>query len=398
MSRLKRRTFLQNAIVAVVSHELGCDLARPSEANLAARAEISPSVIASKGTDADFPEAILKTAFDGLGGLERFIKPDQTVAIKPNATWAYPPLTASSTDPRLLAALILMVKNAGAGRIIVMDHCSLDPGAADCLRMNGIGSTVDDLGVEKIFPDRNLSPKSLFCPIDLPQGKAFQRLGVIKAAVEADVRINMAVAKSHVATRLTMCLKHMMGFLEMPSALHAQLEQGIADINTPSPVQAHLHILEAIRVRLPTRPRLQAGGPETEITHPEKIKRMNQVIVGVDPVLIDAYGCLNFFSFKPEEVAHLHHAYESGLGEMDVDKALAEGRLRIISTGQTHFRSASKMTETRPSVPLERVDVIDPRPFLRWAFIPAVAILTGLGIMIRRLLKKKKEGERKSEA
>ena len=397
MPKLTRRKFIQNALVAIASPELGRNLARPSESNLAPSAEIPPSVAVSRGTDADFPETILKTAFDGLGGLERFIKPGQTVAIKPNATWAYPPLTASSTDPRLLAALILMVKSAGAARITVMDHCSLDPGTANCLRTNGIGGTVDNLGVEKIFPDRNLSPKSLFCQVDLPKGKAFQRLGVIKAAVEADVRINMAVAKSHVVTRLTMCLKHMMGFLEMPSALHAQLEQGIADINTPSPVQAHLHILEAIRVRLPTGPRLQAGGPETDITHPEKIKRLNQVIAGVDPVLIDAYGCLNFFSFKPEEVAHLHHAYESGLGEMDVDKALGEGRLRIFSTGRTHLTSASKMPESQPPVLLEHIEVIDPRPFLRWALIPAAAIFTGLGIMTRRLLKQKKEREKKSE-
>jgi uncharacterized protein (DUF362 family) len=171
-------------------------------------------VVVAKGTNADSAGAILKTALDGLGGIGRFVQPGQTVAIKPNATWAYPPGTASSTDPDLLAALILMVREAGAKRIIVMDHCTLDPGTAECLRVSGIGAVVDEMGVEKVFPDRYLAPRELFTPTTFPQGKAFQKMGVIKAAVEADVRINMAVAKSHLVTKYTMCLKHMMRALQ----------------------------------------------------------------------------------------------------------------------------------------------------------------------------------------
>ena len=394
MGKISRRKFLQNTLAAMASHEAGRNLVWPSEFKPTPSFKVLPSIAVSKGTEADFPEAILKTALDGLGGLERFIKPGQTVAIKPNATWAYPPFTASSTDPRLLGALILMVMSAGAGRIIVMDHCSLDPGTSDCLRINGLGSVVDNFGVEKLFPDRCLSPKDLFCQVDLPGGKAFRKLGVIKAAVEAEVRINMAVAKSHIVTRLTMCLKHMMGFLETPSVLHAQLEQGIADINTPSPIQAHLHILEAIRVRLPTGGRLQAGGPETDSTHPQKIKRMNQVIAGVDPVLIDTYGCTNLLSLKPEEIMHLGLASESGVGEMDVDKALGEERLRIFSTGQTDLNPALKMTGGRSAVPLEHVEVIGSRPFLRWTLMSAATIFVGGGIAARRLLKQKNESEK----
>jgi uncharacterized protein (DUF362 family) len=106
-----------------------------------------PTVSVAKGTNADSATAILKTALDGIGGIERFVKPGMTVAIKPNATWAYPPFTASSTDPDLLCALILMVREAGAKRVIVMDHCSIDPGTAECLRENGIGEVLDKLKV-----------------------------------------------------------------------------------------------------------------------------------------------------------------------------------------------------------------------------------------------------------
>jgi hypothetical protein len=382
-------------------------------------------VSAAQGTNEDSAAAILKTALDGLGGIERFIKPGQTVAIKPNATWAYPPFTASSTDPDLLRALILLVRQAGAKRIIVMDHCSIDPGTAECLRESGIGRIVDELRVDKVFPDRYLSPQELFTQIELPKGKAFQKLGVIKAAVEADVRINMALPKSHVVTKLTLTLKHMMGFLELPSALHTQLEQGIADLSSVSPLQAQLHILEAIRVRLPVGATRQAGGYETEITHPNKIKRLNQIVAGTDPVLMDAYGCVNYFSIKPQELTHVKRAWESGLGEIDVDKATKEERLRVYTVGQSLFTPTP--APTRPPVaasptatgvlptntpmptatagPVEAVaqrpctntsDVVNPTPFLSGALIPAAAIVTGVGLVVRRRMERHSE-ERKDD-
>ncbi|MBM3295213.1 MAG: DUF362 domain-containing protein, partial [Candidatus Aminicenantes bacterium] len=266
------------------------------------------------------------------GGIGRFVRPGQVVAIKPNATWAYPPGTASSTDPELLRAMILMVREAGAGRIVVLDHCTLDPGAEACLRVSGLGPVLDQLAVETVFPDRNLAPKEVYLTVSFPEGRAFKRLGVIRAAAAADVRINMAVAKTHLVTRCTMCLKHMMGFLAAPAGLHADLDRGIADLNTASPIQAQLHILEAIRVRLPVG-RKQAGGNETEFSHPQKIKRRNEIVAGTDPVLVDSYGAAAYFAFKPQELPFITRAFDAGLGRMDAALAAREGRLRTFALG-----------------------------------------------------------------
>ena len=128
----------------------------------------APRIAVAEGTNDDSPLQILQTALAGLGGIERFVKPGQTVAIKPNATWAYPPKTASSTDPDFLAAVIQTVQAAGAGRVIVMDHCSIEPGADEALRINGIGQLVKNMGVEHVFPDRFNAPASVYTKIDLP--------------------------------------------------------------------------------------------------------------------------------------------------------------------------------------------------------------------------------------
>ncbi len=326
MSKITRRQFLARAASAAAGLELMHHLGGGAPD---VYAEPAPNVAVAKGTNADSPGLLLKTALDGLGGIGRFVKPGQTVCIKPNATWAYPPGTASSTDPELLRALILMVRAAGAKRIVVVDRCTLWT-TAESLQVSGIGKIVEETGVETVFSEGYLAPDSLCVNVNLPQGKAFQKIGALKAAVEADVRINLAVAKSHLVTKYTMCLKHMMGFLQVPSALHAQLEQGISDLNTESSLQAHLHILEAIRVRLSG----QAGNSDDEITNPQRVKRMNQVLAGTDPVLIDAYGLINYFGRKPKELLHVFLAGEAGLGETDVEKATAEGRLRFFNVGQ----------------------------------------------------------------
>ncbi len=124
---------------------------RPLSASAAAKQEF-PSVSVAEGTNQDTADQIVQTALTGLGGIERFVKPGQTVAIKPNATWAYPPKTASSTDPDFLTAVIQAVQNAGAGRIIVMDHCSIEPGAGESVPISGIGQVVKKNGGREYFP------------------------------------------------------------------------------------------------------------------------------------------------------------------------------------------------------------------------------------------------------
>jgi uncharacterized protein (DUF362 family) len=352
MRKITRREFLRSAGGVAAGYGLARQLGGwPAPAPVADAAELPLAAVAA-GTNADSAEVLLKTALEAIGGISRFVKPGQVVAIKPNATWDYPAGTASSTDPELLRALILLVRAAGAGRIIVVDHPTLSA-AAQCLKISGIGAVLDELQVEKVFPDGYVAGKEYCTTIDLPKGKAYQKIGVLKAAAEADVRINMAVAKSHVVLPVTLCLKHMMGFLANPPALHAQLEQGITDINGRSAIQAQLHILEAIRVRLPVGNAKMAAGNDNEITNPKRVKRLNQIVAGTDPVLIDSYACINYFGYQPKEIRYVKLAGEQGLGETDVKAALADGRLRLYKAGQPIATPTAAATATLTATPTE---------------------------------------------
>ena len=276
------------------------------------------------------------------------------------------------------------------------------------------------------------APPSTYTKIDLPHGLANQNIGVIKAAVEADVRINLAVAKTHNVARYTMCLKHMMGFLSQPGLLHSNLEQGIADLSTASPLQAQLHILEAIRVRIPSGSYPTCAGPETDITNPNVVARRNKVIAGVDPVLIDAFGCIDLFNIQPQELTHVLRAHESGCGDLDVEAALADGRIRRFTVGEalpiatpinTPLAGATAVAGLQPALSKPTAVILPPsapvglpsgtfplggtncspsdqlisaNSLLNKAFIPAALVVGGLGLAVltrmRRRLPKDVQG------
>ncbi|MCL6429446.1 MAG: DUF362 domain-containing protein [Anaerolineae bacterium] len=411
MQRLSRRGLLRGAAGVAA----GCWASQLWKPALDALAETldPPAVVVAEGTNEDSAEVLLRAALAPLGGIERFVKPGQTVCIKPNATWMNPPHTASSTDPDLLRALIAMVKAAGASRVIIVDRSVFDPPAM-VLDVSGLGAVIEETGAEAHVLDRYVEPKSKYTDIDIPQGKAFRNISVIKAAVEADVRINMAVAKTHIVVPVTLCCKHMMGFLETPPELHTGgLDQGIADIGTAPAIKPVLHILEAIRARV----RGAAYGDGTDITDPDRVKRLNKIIAGTDPVLIDAWATANIFGRSPMEVTHIKRCFESGLGEIDVEKAIASGRLQrfrpaqvLITPTPTVTATPTPAPEVQPTTvmlpeqeptataiptpvptraPTRRPageEIIDINTVLNAPLVPLAAVIGGVGMVVGRRL------------
>ena len=411
MHRLSRRGLLRGAAGLAAGYWAG-QLWEPGLAALAETLE-PPAVVVAEGTNEDSAEVLLRAALAPLGGIERFVKPGQTVCIKPNATWMNPPHTASSTDPDLLRALINLVKAAGASRIIIVDRSVFDPPAM-VLEVSGLGAVIEETGAEAHVLDRFVEPKSKYTDIDIPQGKAFRNISVIKAAIEADVRINMAVAKTHIVVPVTLCCKHMMGFLENPPGLHTSLDQGIADIGTAPAIKPVLHILEAIRARV----RGAAYGDGTDITDPDRVKRLNKIIAGTDPVLIDAWATSNIFGRSPMEITHIKRCFESGLGEIDVEKAIASGRLQVFKPAEvlitptpTATATATPAPEVRPTTvmlpeevptpttvptptvptpaPTRRLageQIIDINTVLNAPLVPLAAVIGGVGMVVGRRL------------
>ena len=80
------------------------------------------SDVAISHGDGDLLE-ILRKNVDMLGGIEKYVKPGNTVFIKPNLTAGMPCTTGGTTDVKFTEAVVELVKEANPGHIIV-GECS----------------------------------------------------------------------------------------------------------------------------------------------------------------------------------------------------------------------------------------------------------------------------------
>ncbi len=301
MSGMKRRKFLGLAGLACSSIVVGgCG----DNSDSGKRKRVVPKkddgrVYVGKNED---PAAALKAAVAAAGGLG-FITSGSRVVLKPNVAWSRTPEQAANTDPRILAAMIEMCKEAGAGKITVFEH-TIDRPSIQVLAVSGIGAAARNAGAELIYA----STEKDFVSIEVKNGKLMKQDTIAKVVMDADVFINMPKAKHHSQTGLTLGLKNLMGVNFNRQAWHSgpDLHQYIADYATAVPID--LTVMDASRILL-------TNGPKG----PGKIREPHEVIVSFSPVAVDAYAC-GLFDLTPADIPYIVKSSELGLGESDPDK------------------------------------------------------------------------------
>ena len=298
--KLTRREFLRRAgIIGATTYGLG--LAGDELFGLADEAEAAGIATLSAASGGS-PEALVKKAVDALGGITKFVKKGNSVVIKPNLAWARPPEQAANTNPKVISALIKLCKQAGAGRITVLDHsCDNATAAFD---VSGAKKAVAAAGTRLISADKHFMYRS----IKIPKGKILKADECVKEVLDADVFINVPIAKVHSGTTVTASLKNLMGVTWNRQAWHSSkdLEQCIADYSTA--VKPDLIILDAIRILLTRGPK---GPGET--------KDVGKIVAGTDPVAIDAYAAF-LLGKDPRKVRHIAYAAAMGVGQIDLKK------------------------------------------------------------------------------
>lgn len=257
-------------------------------------------LVIAQGND---PEGLLERGFKALGGIQNFVKPGHTVVLKPNFSTPRMPEEACTTNPLLVAGLVKMCLKAGAKAVKVIDYTFSNP--AICLEKTGIKSAVAAAGGQ-VYTLNNGQDK-YFQTVKIG-GKVLTDADFSKDVLEADVFINMPILKHHNITDLTMGLKNMMGLVWDRGFFHSSrdLDRCIAEL--ASFRRPSLTIMDAIR-----------GITDKGPYGPGPIKEYNQVVFGVDPVAVDAYGA-TLFGTKPVKIDHLRHAGEMGLGKLDWEK------------------------------------------------------------------------------
>lgn len=247
------------------------------------------------------PVMLVQKAIDMMGGISRFVKKGNVVVVKPNIGWDRVPEQAATTNPQVVAEIVRLCKQAGASKVKVFDKTCNQ--AKRCYLRSNIEKAASEAGadVTHIYEQK-------FQKVAIPYGKDLKSWDFYRDALEADVFINVPIAKHHSMSRVTLGLKNIMGVIgENRGKIHNNFDIKIVDLNTV--IKPQLTILDAVRVLMNNGP---TGGNLNDV------KEMNTIIAGVDVVAVDAYGA-TLFGLQPKDLGFLVEAASRGLGTMDLN-------------------------------------------------------------------------------
>ncbi len=249
----------------------------------------------------------MQTAIKALGGIERFVKPGNDVIIKPNICVAHRSYEyAATTNPDVVGTIVGPCLGAGAQRVRVLDQpFSGTPERAYAI--SGIGEAVHNAGGQM-----EIMSKFRFRDMAIPGGHDINSWPVYGDVLDADVLINVPIAKHHSLARLTLGMKNLMGVILERPKFHFNLGQRVADLN--SLVRPALTVVDAVRILMNHGP---SGGNLADV------KLANTIIASHDIVAADAYAA-TLFDLNGADIPANRAGAQMGLGAIDLSNIKIE--------------------------------------------------------------------------
>jgi uncharacterized protein (DUF362 family) len=206
----------------------------------------------------------------------------------------------------VVAEVVKMCLESGAKKVRVFDRsCNA---ASRCYDNSGIAKAASDAGA-----DVSYMVDVGFSDMKLPEAEVLKTWPLYKPALEADVLINLPIAKNHGLTYVTMGIKNLMGIMGGDRGkVHWSIEDKLADL--ANFVRPKLTILDAYRTLMKNGPQ---GGSLKDVCETKT------VIAGTQIATVDAYGA-TLFGIKAAGLAHIVKSSRFGLGEIDLDKVNIE--------------------------------------------------------------------------
>jgi uncharacterized protein (DUF362 family) len=176
--------------------------------------------------------------------------------------------------------------------------------AANAYDKSGIARAVVAAGGEM-----EVMSRMKYRSLAIPEGRTLNACSTYGDAIDADLLINVPIAKDHGTTRLSLGMKNLMGLVENRNLFHARgVDQCIADIN--SALRPQLTIVDAVRILVRNGP---TGGSLDDV------KRTDTIIASTDSVTADAYAA-TLFGMAGKDIGYVRLGAEMGLGEIDLNK------------------------------------------------------------------------------
>ncbi len=240
-------------------------------------------------------------AIELLGGIERFVKPGETIAIKPNVAFATPAILGATANPELVAEVVrLCYEYAKAKKVYIIDNPINDP--ASCFTISGIGKAAEKAGAQVIMPKDNL-----FKNTTLTGGKLIRNWPVFYGPLaKVNKLIGISPVKDHHRSGASMSMKNFYGLLGgRRNIFHQDINTIIAELAML--VKPTLVILDGIETMMTNGP---TGGAISDL------KKTNTLIASCDCVAADSFGC-GLLNLKCANLPYLAKAEKAGAGTTD---------------------------------------------------------------------------------
>jgi uncharacterized protein (DUF362 family) len=242
---------------------------------------------------------------DGLKGARRILeasgaavlfRPGMKVGLKPNLVVAKPASSGATTSPQVVAGVIEFLQDLGVTDITIMEGAWAGDSTVRAWKACGYRELEKRYGVRlldlKTDQTRSVSAGGL-------------KIEVCVSPLEVDRLVNLPVLKGHCQTVMTCALKNLKGCLpdsEKRRFHTIGLHRPIAALNTV--IHPDLILVDALCGDVT----FEEGGNPLE---------MNRLILGRDPVKVDACGA-SLLGIDPSEIEHLVLAARMGVGSLRI--------------------------------------------------------------------------------
>jgi len=245
---------------------------------------------------------IVKESIDLIGGIKAYVKKGDTVALKPNIVTGKLSGPGVTTDKRVVGAVIKLCIEAGASRVLVVEGADYSSKTSEAFELSGVKAVAEGLGAEMV--DVDTSP---LVKVKVTDPLLIDEMDISKAFMDADIRINMPVMKTHDQLDVTLGVKNLKGVIPKYSKRDFHkigVVKGILDLNKAVPVD--LTVLDAIVAMEGLGP---AVGPKVQL---------NTIISSADIYALDKVAS-KIMGFELTELDYLVQADENGLTDLNED-------------------------------------------------------------------------------
>lgn len=234
------------------------------------------------------------------------LRRDDTVVIKPNLVASRKDWVGVDTDPRVVEALVKLLKDRGISRITVGNGAGMGNSATKAFSLCGYTKMAKRYGLELMDFERDR-----FIDMEVPIAGPFRKLEIARTALECDYLISVPLMKAHFQTLMTCSLKNMKGVMSrsQKTAFHSRgLHKSIVQL--ASVISPDLIVVDGLHGNLTS----ETGRDPVAI---------GMMMAGQKPVEMDSLVA-DILGYAPRDIKHIAYAEDAGLGTTHLDEISLE--------------------------------------------------------------------------